>query len=101
MGRPRMHDKTLSEDLLNRIKDQASVINELANNINLELGEANPHAKKLTALNTKFASLYTELTIFQSMALENDTLKDSKTSNLNLAKNSHPKKERQSKQCFC
>ncbi len=88
-----MHDKKLSESLLNQIKDQVSAFNKLANNINLELGEANLYARKLTTLNTKLASLYTELTISQSIALENDALKDSKMSNLNLTKNSHPKKK--------
>ena len=88
-----MHDKKLSEHLLNQIKDQVSVFNELASKLNLELGEANLYAKKFTALQSKFASLHTELTISQSIALENDSIKNSIKSSLNLTKNSHPKKK--------
>ena len=88
-----MYNKKLSEDLLNQVKDQVSVFHELATQVALQLGEADPYAKKLTALQTKFSALATEITIAQSFALENDALKEGKISSLNLAKNSHPKKK--------
>lgn len=88
-----MQEKKLSENLLGQIKDQVAAFNELANSVNMELGETNLYAKKFSALKQKLESIFTELTISQSIALEKAALKDSKFSNLNLTKNSHPKKK--------